>query len=266
MTGRGPGTPDVKAVGLLAGGAAVVAAASALFTKAPDAPEVAPEVFPERAVVRGIAEAPDGVLCTDGLLDTDDGCAALSDIKAIGQALLADTALPSQPVTLVHPTDFSAEPRTVDGCDTYAELKRQDWSALSSADMAQEALFYRACGLIILAQEAVETPAAPRLDRAQMVDIDRSTLPTFGEARFGPNDPITQETESPAVWSITNEALLCKMAYLGTADFNGDGVPDHLVEWRLAAREGSFRQVGFGLIEKPRGQAARFSEINPFTM
>lgn len=263
--------PEAKKVGLVAAGAAVVAAVSVVLFDGGPEPETRPGDSASAPATSITAENPDVVevsieteVCADGLISTETGCAALSDFQSLGQALLSETALPRQPLQLVHPTDTSAPPRTVDGCATYTELKQAGWGGLSSADMRREARFYRACGLLRLTEGASPLPLAPALDREVMMGLDRGTLPGAGEASFTSNDPITKEGERPAVWVVANEAFTCRMAYLATADFNADGLADHLMEWALASNEGSYRQNGFGLIETTSGGRSTFVVIDPF--
>ncbi|MEM9837590.1 MAG: hypothetical protein AAF830_00400 [Pseudomonadota bacterium] len=262
--------PNAKQAGLVAAGAAVVAAVSVTFMGKDPVPNISEPVndtppatirTPNPDVVEVSLETQ---VCVDGLLATDTGCAALSDIQTVGQGLLSERALPSQPLRLVHPTDTGVEPKTVESCAMYAELKREGWGGMSSADMRREARFYRACGLLRLTENADPMPVAPALNRDVMQSLDRDTLPTFGEVRFDASDELTKEGERPAIWAVDGDSYICRMAYLATADFNADGSADHLMEWALAAKEGSFRETGFGLIEmRPSGRTT-FSVIDPF--
>jgi len=277
MSGWGQGglPGNAKNIGIVTVAVGAVGALSVFSAgdKAPDdvpteveRPTVEADDPVETAQADDVSVRLDSWLCAPRLLKTDRGCAALSELKSAGQGLLAEDALPKRPLTLVHPEDFDAEPRAVDSCATYAELKRQDWSALSNADMRSEARFYRACGLLLLARQAEATPSAATLDRPDLMDLDKSTLPAFGEARIDASAKLTREDESPSVWSITTDGLLFRMMYLGTADFDADGAPEHLVEYRMAAREGSYRDTGFGFIQRSSADRVTFKSVNPFTM
>lgn len=273
-------TPQMRKVGLAAGAVGAVGAVSALFlgTNLPGVPKSEPEAeapgdeSPDAAApaagpssdLSGIGVRLDSDLCAPGLLATGNGCAALSELRRGGQALLAPGALPSRPVTLVHPDDPSVPPRPVDGCESYRELKSAGWGALTSADMRGEAALYRACGLLRIAEEARAMPSASGLDRPQMTKLDLSTVPSAGEQEFGPGADLTRMDEQPSVWELTSGTMTCRMTYYGTADFDGDGDAEHLMEWRLAAKRGSLRQSGFGLIESDAAGRVRFRTLDPF--
>ena len=270
--GKGELPGNAKIMGVVAVGGGAVGAASVAFMGDPTASkeqladDPRPTVAQETSVREELSVKLDGELCAPRILKTEKGCAALSELRSGGQGLLADGALPKQPVTLAHPDDFEMEPRVVDSCETYAELKRQDWSGISNADMRREARFYRACGLLILARAAKAKPAAATLARSDLANLDQATLPGFGEARAAGVPQLSREEESPARWSLSSEGLKLDLNYLGTADFDADDDAEHLMEYRVSAKGGSFRDTGFGLIETNAAGASSFRVINPFTM
>lgn len=270
--GKGELPGNAKNIGVVAAGVGALGAVSMLFTGNPTAPtdkpaeDTSPSTVEEAAVPEELSVKLDGELCAPRVLRTEKGCAALSELRSGGQGLLADTALPKQPVTLAHPDDFKVKPRVVDSCATYAELKRENWSGISNADMRREARFYRACGLLVLAREAKATPAAAALGRADLANLDGTTLPGFGEAQVLGVPTWAREEENPARWSLSADGLTLDLNYLGTADFDSDGEAEHLMEYRVAAKGGSFRDTGFGFIERSSVDRSTFRVVNPFTM
>jgi hypothetical protein len=189
-----------------------------------------------------------------------DGCAERDAIASQVPALFRSDAMPARPVRLVE-AEGEGEEEVAD-CQRYGELRRAGYGAATSAGMAREAQLSRVCGLVLIAGQAAPA-SAPSPGERFVNQIPRSELPVIGERRFGSDAELSVLSRDPLVWQIEDEAQRAELLYVGTADFDGDGEAEYLMEWRLEAKGGTFRAIGYGLAElRPAG----FRTIDPYSL
>ncbi|NNU17159.1 hypothetical protein HK107_12580 [Parvularcula sp. ZS-1/3] len=187
-----------------------------------------------------------------------DGCFPADALAAEGEALFGEGVLPSRPTTMIG-LEETDEDMEVMGCDAFVRARSRGYSAASGAGFRREAQMARACGLLVFAQEA-QAVASPPLDPDWMMDLPRGDLPGLGNS-FGDDAVYERISNEPIVWTLESDTLRGEFLHVATADFDGDGKAEHLIEWRVAAVGGSLRGIGYGLGElNPKS----FRDVDPF--
>ena len=249
----------LQAIGLprLAISGATVAAVGALVSFLATGDEASgPQVDePSSVAAGGIA------LCHPDLFTTSTGCTTFGALADGEQsAVFAPGVFPSRAFTMISSDDNDAAPREVQTCATFVPLKRAGWGGLTSGDMRREAQLTRVCGLLLLAERANETPDPAKMSLELWARIDGESLPDLGEIGF-PADHGVEPSQDPRAWTAATEAMSGRFVDVAMADFDGDGVAEHLVEWTVVANGGSLAARGFGMVAPV---SATFQIIDPF--
>jgi len=193
----------------------------------------------------------------------EEGCYRAGDLARLSEAaVLGSDGRPMQ-LTLTHPTDDGAS-EAVSTCGEFASRSEQGWYAATSRDLAGEAFFTRACGMLA-ALSAAEPPRVSFFHEAtaarDMASILASELPYFGE-RVGP-DPgdatlgdlaergLAKASETvEGVWVIEHDQTRLALQDLVAADFDGDGAEDRLVYVRIGPIGGSASAALIAILKK----------------
>lgn len=247
-----------------AAGLAAIIGGTYFFADSEDAPLTPeePPVTAEELRTPTSIDEDDGIVrfCLPGVVQTEDGCAPLEALKAEREALILPASMASRPLKMASPDIENDVAETVSSCAQFRALRSEGWSGLSGADMRREAQMARACGLLELIAEARPVAGSNGAPDDLFVTIDRAELPSLGEASFGDEAYPSLKGGVPKTWSMENDAILAEFVHVGTADFDGDPQAEHLIEWRLAAKGGTLRAIGFGLAED---SPASFRMIDP---
>ncbi|GGY52441.1 hypothetical protein [Parvularcula lutaonensis] len=245
-------------------GLAAIVGGTYFFADRPDdplTPEEPPVVMDDLRTETAI-DHDDGVVrfCLPGVVQTDDGCAPLEDLKDERESLILPKSMAARPLRMASPDIENDAAETVESCAQFRSLRQKGWGGLSNADLRREAQMARACGLLELIARAEPVPGARGAPDDLFVAIDRSELPSLGEASLGDDAYPNLKGDWPKTWTMENDAILAEFVHVGTADFDGDPEAEHLIEWRLAAKGGTLRAIGFALAED---SPASFRMIDP---
>ena len=179
------------------------------------------------------------------------GCYQDDELSALVDAPLVREDGTPLSLELSHPTDYqlSEDVRT---CRAYRDRVAEGWYAMSSRDMAQEAFFVRACGVIDALADSREPRVSyfhPKTAEQDLASMAAEALPFFGEgdgaagaASLGELEArgdASAKTTPKGEWIIEREHTLTVIQPLAQADFTGDGVEDVLVYVHVRALDGT---------------------------
>lgn len=221
--------------------------------------------------------------------DVSARCYSRAELLVLADAPVTDNSGEPVSVTLIHPTEDTAENAIGRTCGVYFDLKREGWFALTSRDQRREAYFIRACGLLALMMEArpaeVNHFADGSLSALDIVEFLKGT--PFGLtplAADGQNNPVELrlqdesnvadeitvavlgegeadqaraylESEEDGQWRVVRGDQLVFVQELALADFDGDNIAEMLVFIQVKPVDGTAAVYAVGLLEKDLPEA-----------
>ncbi|MGV6800425.1 MAG: hypothetical protein ACWA5L_00700 [bacterium] len=177
-------------------------------------------------------------------------------------------------VELVHPTDYSVDPKTVTTCTEYNLLKQEGWGGLTSRDMARERQFILRCGLFAIAESA-QIPEQSnfnegRLNEQVMSAIPEQDWPQIGEPKYGTPLKFKRaslsrlEKASDRYHVVQYGNVKTVISEVAHADFNADGWGDILVLLSGRPADGGTARFTLYCIVENKNGAISMTPVNVY--
>ena len=254
------GLPRLALVAAVVAGVALV---SARFFGDPTGLPMPTGIKGGTAPDRSVEEVVGPRICHADILRDRGGCWEIGSLRTPEGRAKFEEALPSRPITMVHPTDMAMAPREVETCESFVPLREAGWGGLSSADMRREAVFVRVCGLMLLAQDYEPLADGRALEDQDLSKVDWASLPGIGEAAFEPGAVF--EADETGSFALSSPALRGRMIPVAVVNTDSDDASEYLVEWNVAAEGGTAGARVFGLLDQGEGGQWVFRPVDPFS-
>lgn len=182
----------------------------------------------------------------------DKKCYSAGEAAALLDLAVIDDQGSPVALQLSHPSDETRAPESVTTCNAYGAYVSEGWYAMTAREMAHEAYFVRACGVLhLLATAAPASVSYFENDELSLGDVEALAA----GAPFGIGEAAAQAGRAEKLrahfWRIASGAQVAVLQEIAYADFNGDGRGDMLVFVALGVEGGSAGASLAGLIDKP---------------